>query len=69
VNVNLGAPEIDGTLVIAVRGGAVAYCLMANHVHLIVVPGSEEAVTRAICEAHRRYAREVNLGKEWRGYL
>jgi len=32
-----------------------AYCLMPNHVHLIVVPPEGQAVCRAIGEAHRRY--------------
>ena len=31
-----------------------AYCLMPNHVHLIVVPQSAESLRRAIGEAHRR---------------
>jgi len=32
-----------------------AYCLMPNHVHLIVVPQSAESLRRAIGEAHRLY--------------
>ena len=32
-----------------------AYCLMPNHVHLIVVPLSVEGLGRAMGEAHRRY--------------
>jgi len=31
-----------------------AYCLMPNHVHLIAVPQSEDALARAVGEAHRR---------------
>ena len=31
-----------------------AYCLMPNHVHLIVVPPSAESLGRAIGEAHPR---------------
>ncbi len=46
-----------------------AYCLMPNHVHLIVVPSSEEALARAIGEAHRRYTRRINFREKWRGYL
>ena len=34
-----------------------AYCLMPNHVHLIVVPQSAESLRRAIGEAHPRYTR------------
>ena len=46
-----------------------AYCLMPNHIHLIAVPESEEALRRAIGEAHRRYTRYINFKKGWRGYL
>jgi putative transposase len=46
-----------------------AYCLMPNHVHLIVVPETEDGLRRAIGEAHRRYTRHVNLREEWRGHL
>lgn len=46
-----------------------SYCLMPNHVHLIVVPESEESLARGIGEAHRRYTRHVNFKKGWKGYL
>ena len=46
-----------------------AYCLMPNHVHLIVVPPAQEALSRAIGEAHRRYTRRVNFREGWRGHL
>jgi len=46
-----------------------AYCLMPNHVHLIVVPRSEDGLRRAIGEAHRRYTRRVNFREDWRGHL
>lgn len=46
-----------------------AYCLMPNHVHLIAVPSSENALMRAIGEAHRRYTVRVNLRENWRGHL
>jgi len=46
-----------------------AYCLMPDHVHLIVVPKSADALARAIGEAHRRYTRRVNFREGWRGYL
>ncbi len=54
----------------AAAGVAVwAYCLMPNHVHLILVPADEDGLRRALGEAHRRYTRRVNLREEWRGYL
>jgi putative transposase len=46
-----------------------AYCLMPNHVHLIVVPQSEDDLRRAIGEAHRRYTRHINFRENWRGHL
>ena len=46
-----------------------AYCLMTNHVHLIVVPRREGALPRAIGETHRRYTRAINFREGWRGYL
>ncbi|MBI2175043.1 MAG: transposase [Candidatus Omnitrophica bacterium] len=46
-----------------------AYCLMTNHVHLIVVPRQQQALTRAIAETHRRYTRHINFREGWRGYL
>jgi len=46
-----------------------AYCLMPNHIHMIAVPESEQGLSRAIGEAHRRYTRMINLRKRWTGYL
>ncbi len=46
-----------------------AYCLMPNHVHLILVPPSEESLCRAVGEAHRRYTRHINFREGWRGHL
>jgi putative transposase len=42
---------------------------MANHVHLIVVPDSEDGLRRALGETHRRYTRRINFREGWRGYL
>src|SRR6201999_2701163 len=38
-----------------------AYCLMPNHVHLILVPRDETGLARAIGETHRRYPSFVNV--------
>ena len=46
-----------------------AYCLMDNHVHLVVVPGEEKALALAIGETHKEYTRMVNFRERWRGYL
>lgn len=47
-----------------------AWCLMTNHVHLVVVPPDDPAaLARAIGEAHRRYSRLVNFREGVRGHL
>ncbi len=46
-----------------------AYCLMPNHVHLILVPDREDGLRAALGEAHRRYTRYINLRHQWRGHL
>jgi putative transposase len=46
-----------------------AWCLMDNHVHLILVPESGDGVRSALGEAHRRYTRRINFREGWRGYL
>ena len=39
---------------------AVAYCLLPNHVHLVVVPPDEAALARGIGRAHFRYSQYFN---------
>ena len=46
-----------------------AWCLMTNHTHLIVVPKDSKVMARAIGEAHRRYTRLKNFSAGVRGYL
>jgi putative transposase len=46
-----------------------AWCLMDNHVHLILVPKTEGGLRATLGEAHRRYARAINFREGWRGYL
>ena len=46
-----------------------SYCLMPNHIHLIVVPAEASVLSRAIGEAHRRYTRHINFREKWKGYL
>jgi putative transposase len=45
------------------------YCLMPNHVHLILVPDGADGLRAALAEAHRRYSSRVNQREGWRGYL
>jgi len=46
-----------------------AYCLMPNHVHLVMVPSHADGLRGALGEAHRRYTRHVNFREQWRGHL
>src|SRR5277367_1716111 len=45
------------------------YCLMPNHIHLIMVPHDEAGLREALGETHRRYTRRVNFREGWRGHL
>jgi putative transposase len=46
-----------------------AYCLMPNHVHLILTPADEFGLGLAVGEAHRRYTNFVNARGRWSGHL
>ena len=45
------------------------YCLMPNHVHLIVVPKREDSLARVIGPAHWRYAQYVHVRHDLVGHL
>ena len=46
-----------------------AWCLMDNHIHLILVPEHADGLRAALGEAHRRYTRAINFREGWRGFL
>jgi len=46
-----------------------AYCLMPNHVHLVLVPHHEDGLRSVLGDTHRRYTRHVNFREGWRGHL
>lgn len=46
-----------------------AYCLMTNHLHLVVVPHHEQSLARTIGSAHTRYAQYMNGKYSWNGHL
>ena len=46
-----------------------AYCLMPNHVHLIVAPAEAPALAQAVGATHVRYTRQINSRQRWTGYL
>jgi putative transposase len=56
------ASKANGTL-------CLGWCLMDNHVHLILVPADEDGLRATLADAHRRYSRTINFREGWRGYL
>jgi putative transposase len=46
-----------------------AWCLMPNHVHLVLTPSDPDGLRAALGEAHRRYSRRINEAHGWTGYL
>jgi putative transposase len=46
-----------------------AYCLMPNHVHLIVSPGEEDSLGRSMRDAHTAYSAYFNKRHEVTGHL
>ncbi len=46
-----------------------AYCLMPNHVHLILCPREANGLARALGAAHKRWANFINGRGRWRGHL
>jgi|GEM_PF-31606 len=47
----------------------VGYCLMSNHVHLIVVPEREDSLAKALGPAHCRYAHWMHARQHCVGHL
>ncbi len=46
-----------------------AYCLMPNHVHLVLTPADAGGLSRAVGEAHRRFTAFVNARARTTGHL
>lgn len=46
-----------------------AWCLLDNHVHLLLVPEAEDGLRAMLGEAHRRYTRAINQREGWLGHL
>ena len=45
------------------------YCLMPNHVHIIIVPSDEDGLRRTFADAHRRYTGYINARMRVTGHL
>jgi putative transposase len=46
-----------------------AYCLMTNHVHLLLVPHQRAGLALSVRDAHRAYARWLNWRHGWTVHL
>jgi putative transposase len=54
----------------AATGTAVwAWCLMPNHVHLVLVPSGERGLSTALHRTQGRYTRAINAREKWDGQL
>ena len=61
-----------GFLRFAARGSntsIIAYCLMPNHVHLILLPDDKDGLRATLADTHRRYTGRINARNEWTGHL
>ena len=56
--------ELDDT---GVR--VLAYCLMTNHVHLVVIPNREDSLAVLFRRVHGRYAQYLNVKRRRSGHL
>ncbi len=46
-----------------------AYCLMTNHIHLVLVPTTEEGLQNVLKPLHMRYAQRLNRNRGWKGHV
>ena len=46
-----------------------AYCLMPNHVHVVLTPSDEDGLWRTFGELHRRYTGYINARRRKTGHL
>jgi putative transposase len=46
-----------------------AWCLMDNHVHLVLVPPTVDALRATLAPLHTRYAARINIREGWSGHL
>jgi putative transposase len=46
-----------------------AWCLMPNHVHLVLVPSAETGLAAVMRRTQGRYTRAINAREGWKGHL
>ena len=42
---------------------------MTNHIHLVVVPATDDGLQRVLKPLHMRYAQRINRARGWKGHL
>lgn len=45
------------------------YCLMTNHIHLILIPASEDGLQMVLKPLHMRYAQRLNRARQQQGHV
>jgi putative transposase len=45
------------------------YCLMRNHIHLILIPSTEEGLQQVLKPLHMRYAQRLNRARQQQGHV
>ena len=45
------------------------YCLMPNHIHMIITPSDKDGLRRTFADAHRRYTSHINTRLRTTGHL
>ena len=51
------------------RVAVLAYCLMDNHVHLVLTPETADGLQKVLKPVHMRYAQYMNKLNGWKGHL
>lgn len=46
-----------------------AYCLMTNHIHLVVIPHTTESLALTLRTVHMRHSQSINARFGWTGHL
>jgi len=46
-----------------------AYCLMSNPIHLVVVLATDDGLHRILKPLHRRYAQRINRARGWKASM
>ncbi len=45
------------------------YCLMSNHIHLILIPSTEDGLQKVLKPLHMRYAQRLNRARQQQGHI